>query len=145
MCVCVCVCVCQTDLRMSISMYGSAQHTCGRACPHAQTHTYTRIHTHKLKHTYTHTHTPGYIIFFPVSVCLRVEFLIENWYWVSYGFLYICLLLWNTKKYTPPPAGKEVKPNAILHFLSFLGFEDLSLDTFQDFVFPRPFPKKKID
>jgi len=60
----------QTDLFMSVSMYGRTQRTCGYACPHAQTHTYlhTHIHTHKLKHTNVHTHIPGYIAFFPVSV-----------------------------------------------------------------------------
>jgi len=55
----------QTDLCMSISIYGRAQHTCGHACPHAQTQSYTRIHTHTNwnAHTFTLTYQ-GILLFF---------------------------------------------------------------------------------
>ena len=109
----------QTDLCMSISIYGRAQRTCGRSCPHAQTHTYTRIYTHTNWNTHTHTLTyEGILLFSSVSLTLwlRVEFLIENWSWVSYGFFDFFVVMKPENPYSTSRPGTGVKPNAILVF-----------------------------
>ena len=65
--------VCDTFLLLLALTRARAQRTCGRACPHAQTHTYTRI--------YTHTNWNIHYFFSCVSVtlCLRIQFDVENW------------------------------------------------------------------
>jgi len=78
----------QTDLCMSISMYGRAQRTCGRACLRAQTHTYARIYTHTNWNTHTYTLTyKGILLFFQCQFDTLFES--RSFYWK----LIVCILL----------------------------------------------------
>jgi len=103
------------DLCMSISMYGRARRTCGRACPHAQPHTYTRI--------YTHTNWNIHYFFSCVSVtlCLRIEFLLKTDSGYPMDF-WVCLFV-VMKPQNPysasRPDGSKVQRNSCFSRLCF--------------------------
>ena len=102
---------------MSISMYGRAQRTCGRACPHAQTHTYTRIYTHKNRNTHSYTLTyQDTLLFFLCQFDTLFESRVLYWNLIV-GILWIfCLFVccYKTRKsilHLPPWKGRKARRN----------------------------------
>ena len=108
---------------MSTSMYGCAQRTCGRACPHAQTHTYTRIYTHTNWNTHTYALTyQGILLFFQCQFDTLFE--IRGFYWklivgILWVFCWFFCCYETRKSILRLLPCTEVKPDAILVFPAF--------------------------
>ena len=110
----------QTDLCISISIYGRTQRTCGRDCPHSQTYTYTCIYTHTNWNTHTYTFTyQGTLIFLLGQFDTLFESRVIYWkliVGIPWIFVECFVVMKHGNPYCASYSGRVVKPNAILIF-----------------------------